>query len=126
MVSLTFDEFHAIRNRQRATAEAKASAAAATTSNDHAPNSPLESDKPVGSKTTVAAATATSRARSNGTSDGEIAPTSGSVSAVCTCLCAITKPVVYSKSTARDLSVLLFLVSDAWWYRVQLRAFTST
>eukprot|EP00903_Cladosiphon_okamuranus_P005676 g5639.t1 len=101
MVSLTFDEFHAIRSRQRASAEAEASAVAAKTSSEHAPSGSFASGKLVDSKTEVVATRKAapsrksskrsepsssaaspsptgSRGRSNGASDGEIAPTSGS------------------------------------------------
>lgn len=108
MVSLTFDEFHAIRSRQRATAEAEASTVAAKTSSEHAPSSFFASGKPVVSKAdvaptrTVASSRSSSKlsesssshaspspagsgGRSNGASDGEIAPTSGSVREVLSC-----------------------------------------
>ena len=98
MVSLTFDEFHAIRNRQRATAEAEASAVTEKASRNHAPGNSLASERPVGSNKAAEALSssssklpessssaspppAESRGRSNGASDGEVAPTSGSVSA---------------------------------------------
>lgn len=89
MVSLTFDEFHAIRSRQRATAEAEAAAAASAKASDNdTPGGTLSSGKSVGS-TKAAEDRSSSRSspsRSPGSSregsddNNEIAPTSGSVS----------------------------------------------
>ena len=99
MVSLTFDEFHAIRSRQRAAAEAEASASdSAKASTD----TPVYSTKPTAAAATTeaaakrrsstqargasisspsaAASPPMSRSRSGGASDDGVAPTSGSVS----------------------------------------------
>ncbi|CAM9879888.1 unnamed protein product [Ectocarpus fasciculatus] len=107
MVSLTFDEFHAIRSRQRATAEAEtaaatAAAAAAASGSTQSTPPPRARNRPARSTTTRASVVANpvSRKQTSGASasspspplsagsslgshggerDDEVAPTSGSV-----------------------------------------------
>lgn len=90
MVSITFDEFHAIRSRQRAAAEVvdsskiKNDAAGDATSSAKPPSHTDPDERGAGSSVTGRRRTASSKFSSHGGSDEgeEVAPTSGSVSKV--------------------------------------------
>lgn len=83
MVSITFDEFHAIRNRQRAAADASTAAAkGSTVSNARAAGSTRSAAKSGARKGGDSARDRSSSPSLRGGSDAgdEVAPTSGSVS----------------------------------------------